>query len=34
MDWKAIIEDFELDDDELLIIQDLMTQDEIDEIDW
>ena len=34
MDWEAIINDFELDDDELLIIQDLMTQDEIDEIDW
>ena len=34
MDWKAIINDFDLDDDELLIIQDLMTQDEIDEIDW
>lgn len=34
MDWKAIIEDFQLEDDELLIIQDLMTQDEIDSIDW
>ena len=34
MDWNAIINDFELDDDELLIIQDLMTQDELDEIDW
>ena len=34
MDWQAIINDFDLDDDELLIIQDLMTQDELDEIDW
>lgn len=34
MDWQAIINDFDLDDDELLIIQDLMTQDEIDKIDW
>lgn len=34
MDWEAIINDFDLDDDELLIIQDLMTQDEIDKIDW
>lgn len=34
MDFEAIIRDFDLDDDELLILQDLMTQDEIDGIDW
>ena len=34
MDIKAIIQDFDLNDDELLLLQDMLTQDEIDEIEW
>lgn len=34
MDIKAIIQDFDLDDDELLLLQDILNQDEIDEIEW
>lgn len=34
MDILAIINDFNLDDDEILLLQDLLTQDEIDSIEW
>ena len=34
MDIKAIIDDFDLSDDELLTLQDLLTQDEIDDLEW
>ena len=34
MDVKAIIDDFNLNDDEILLLQDMLTQDEIDEIEW
>ena len=34
MDILAIINDFDLDDDEILLLQDLLTQDEIDLIEW
>lgn len=34
MDILAIINDFDLTDDEMLILQDLMTQDEINKIEW
>lgn len=34
MDILSIINDFELDDDEILLLQDLLTQDEIDSIEW
>ena len=34
MDIDAIIRDFDLDDDEILLLQDLLTQDEIDAIEW
>lgn len=34
MDIMAIIRDFDLSDDELLTLQDLLTQEEIDDIEW
>lgn len=34
MDILSIINDFDLDDDEILLLQDLLTQDEIDSIEW
>ena len=34
MDIKAIIDDFDLSDDEMLMLQDLLTQDEIDDLEW
>lgn len=34
MDIQAIIDDFELNDNELLLLQDMLNQDEIDEIEW
>lgn len=34
MDIQAIIDDFDLNDDELLMLQDMLTQDEIDAIEW
>ena len=34
MDIDAILNDFDLDDDEMLMLQDLLTQDEIDKIEW
>lgn len=34
MDIQAIIDDFDLNDDELMMLQDILTQDEIDEIEW
>lgn len=34
MDIDAILNDFDLDDDEMLMLQDLLTQDEIDGIEW
>lgn len=34
MDILAIINDFDLDDDEILLLQDLLTQDEVDSIEW
>ena len=34
MDIQAIIDDFDLSDDEMLTLQDLLTQDEIDDLEW
>lgn len=34
MDILSIINDFDLDDDEILLLQDLLTQDEVDSIEW
>ena len=34
MDIQAIINDLDLNDDELLMLQDLLTQDEIDDLEW
>lgn len=34
MDILSIINDFDLDDDEILLLQDLLTQDEIDAVEW
>lgn len=34
MDILAIINDFDLDDEEILLLQDMMTQDEVDSIEW
>ena len=34
MDILAIINDFDLDDDEILLLQDMLSQDEVDSIEW
>ena len=34
MDILAIINDFDLDDEEILLLQDMMSQDEVDSIEW